>query len=80
VGVVAAAVARVSERDGWTNGVYLTRERWLRLDALAAERGVKRSALIGLLVDEAAERRGAAPDVRVNGRRFVPAREKKAAS
>ncbi len=42
-------------------------------DRLAAREGVSRSALVRGLVERASEK-SKAPDVRVDGRRYVPAR------
>ncbi len=50
-------------------GISLQERTWRRLDQLAKREGTNRSQMIGRLVERESS---AVPDVRVDGRRFVP--------
>lgn len=57
-------------------GVSFRLGRLARLDDLAKAEGVSRSEMVGRLVDRVSGDSLSGPDVRVDGRRFVPARGK----
>lgn len=59
-----------------TIGISLQESSLKKLDSLAkAEERGNRSAMVEKLVERASSGNGSAPDVRIDGRRFVPARK-----